>query len=88
MFQPWRTPNWNPVDSSTIKKMETEFGWVPSALSKRSKENDLINEKIEKFEEEEKTVETMIEMLDFMDKNEWIENDMIQEVVGMILHSE
>ena len=61
---------------------------MPSALSRRSKENNLIDKRIEKFEEEEKTVETMIEMLDFMDKNEWIENDMIQEVVGMILHSE
>ena len=48
----------------------------------------MIEERIEKFKEEEKMVETMLEMLDYMDGNEWIEDDSIQGVVEMMLNLE
>ena len=51
----------------------------------RRKASDKIEKRVEEFEEEEKTVERMVEMLKFMDENEWIENDTIEEVVGIML---
>ena len=50
--------------------------------------NDKIEKRVEEFEEEEKTVERMVEMLKFMDENEWIDNDTIEEVVGNMLDLE